>query len=160
MAIANMRITEAFADLKVNALAWRDAVAPAPVATDRLAPLAQIVQSLDEPTIQKAVKCPSDYTEQWNRFSRGELAQLTPQAVRSLCWEPSAASDKRFAKLLSALDVISPRQIQGLVHSLHRVWSKEVVGGETRSLVEACIARYVGKHRLVRTWRGQSAEVI
>jgi hypothetical protein len=131
-----------------------------PVVTDRLAPLAQIVRGLDEPTTQKAVKCPSDYTEQWNRFSRGELAQLTPHAVRSLCWEPSVASDKRFAKLLSTLDVITPRQIQGLVYSLHRVWSKEVVSGETRTRTERLIAQYPGKHRLIRLWREHSAEVI
>src|SRR2546425_1049465 len=160
MAVVNMRLPEAFSDLKVSAREWKNIAAPAPGATDRLAPLAQIVHSLDEPTIQKAVRCPSDYTEQWNRFSRGELAELTPQALRSLCWEPSAASDKRFAKLLSSLDVITPRQIQGLVHSLHRVWSKEVVGGETRSLAETYIARYGGKHRLIRIWRERSAEVI
>ena len=156
----SIRLTEAFADLKISALEWRALAAPVPDAADRLAPLAQIVRSLDEPTTPKAVKCPSDYTEQWDRFTRGELAQLTPQAVRSLCWEPSAASDKRFAKLLTALDIITPRQIQGLVHSLHRVWSKEVVGGETRSLTETSMARYAGKHRLIRIWRRQSAEVI
>src|SRR5438128_588862 len=101
MTVANIRLTEAFADLKVSALEWRELAAPVPLATDWLAPLAQIVRSLDEPTAQKAVKCPMDYTEQWNGFARGELTQLTPQAVRSLCWEPSVASDERFAKLLS-----------------------------------------------------------
>src|SRR5580700_2664224 len=121
MAVVDMRLTEAFADLKISALEWRDLAAPVPAATDRLAPLAQFVRRLDEPIAQKAVKCPNDYTEQWKRFSRGELAELTPQAVRSLCWEPSVASDKRFARLLLTLDIVTPRQIQGLVHSLHRV---------------------------------------
>jgi EH_Signature domain len=123
-------------------------------------PLAQIVQSLDQPTVQKAVKCPTDYVDQWSRFRRGELAQLTPQAVRSLCWEPAAVSDKRFAKQLSTLEVITPRQIQGLLHSLHRVWSKEVEGGATRRATETAIARYAGKHRLIRLWREHSAEII
>ena len=105
MADVNMRLTEAFADLKVSALGWRDIAAQVPVATDRLAPLAQIFHSLDELATPKTVKCPSDYADQWSRFSRGELAELTPQALRSLCWEPSAASDRRFPKLLSTLNL-------------------------------------------------------
>ena len=88
------------------------------------------------------------------------FAHSTPQAVRSLCWEPSVASDKRFPKLLSTLNVITPRQIQGLVHSLHRVWSTEIVSGAARRFTEEKIAGYTGKHRLVRKWREQSAEVI
>jgi hypothetical protein len=159
MDVVNLRLLDAFADLKISAAEWREIAAPAPLTPDRLTALAQIVQNLDEPTIQKAVKCPPDYMEQWARFGRGELTQLTPQAVRSLCWEPSVASDSRFAKLLSTLNATA-RQIQGLVHSLHRVWSSEVAVGDTRRHAERLVAQYSGKHRLIRLWREHADEMI
>src|SRR5262249_50662223 len=121
---------------------WSEVAETDPASPVALASLARIVGSFGEPNAAKVVKVPSNYLNDWRRFKRGDSAGISPQAVRALCWDPAVASDDQFAAVVGELALVSPRQIQGLVYSLHRLWSREVIRGKMRALTEGYIAGY------------------
>src|SRR5262245_31423556 len=108
------RLSEALEDLLVVARDWRILARPT-TESNPLAPLAAVLEALEEPGRLRSAKCPQDYLSLWKQFCRGEATELSPRAVRSLCWEAAVVVDPRFPAVLSRLDGLRPRLVQALV---------------------------------------------
>jgi hypothetical protein len=155
------RLREAIADLAFTAREWRAAIGM--VATDQpdpLARLASVVRELQEPGELRPPKCPPDYLKLWSQYCQGEDVDLSPRALRSLCWDPAVALDDRFPAALSRLEKLRPRDLQALVHSLHLAWSRVVAASDLRRIVETALRDYEGPHQLLKRWGANLDQVV
>jgi hypothetical protein len=82
---------------------------------------------------------------------------FTSRELNQLCWHPPAGTDPQFLNfLISRRGKVTARHLHGLVYSYHSNFSTmalQVQGGLGQAL-RGFMADYVGRNRVVNTWRG------
>jgi hypothetical protein len=152
-----MSLLDAFENLRVIASEWSRSLGETSDSSKVLAPLELLVKSFDEPQARVSRSCPANYLAEWQS---NETTDLSVEAIKHLCWEPTVVPEPRFADALDRLESLYPRQIQGLVHSLHQVWSPAIADGPSYKRAHDAVVGYSGKHKLIQHWRRHASWIV
>jgi hypothetical protein len=145
-------------DLRLEFQDWLS-VSDSQEAATRLEALERVVKQLGAMPAAATLRCPPNHRTDWESFVASGEPQPTPQALRSLCWEPSIASDPHFMSEMGRSGIaLNARQVQGLVHSLHAQWS--VAPRTFQEWTSRALTTYVGRHRLVKLWKDNASLVV
>jgi len=94
------------------------------------------------------------YLNQWNDYVSGRSKELTPGAVRYLCWEPQVATTEKFIHCVQTSETsLSPRALQGIVHSCHQRWEDRFAKGPVVKAVRKKISEYEGLSQTIGKWK-------
>jgi len=133
-------------------------------AAERPAPkferLKSVIEQLGQTETIRPLPCPEEYLKQWQEMLAGRRAGLEWRAVRTLCWEPKAATDLRFQRYLDReWPPLRARALQGMIRACHMRWSPEFAAGPVVERVRQRLNNYDSGNRLLKRWQ-PSAEML
>lgn len=132
-----------------------------PPAPPPLTALRQVLDDLVANAAQRLRRCPAGYVLDWHDYLQDAQRQLSPRAIRYLCWEPTVATDVRFLAYLDAtMATLSSQALQGLVWCCHTCWSPTFAAGAVAQRVLQRLVAYQGDHGLLKHWRQHAAVLL
>jgi len=97
----------------------------------------------------------------WKKCKRNdELATLSKRTYRILSSEPKMLQDDIFCYHISTQLAANPRLMIPLLLSHHRIWKSNPLFKEVDLLFETVIKDYLGKNRLISSWKENAKFVV